>query len=99
MSKKTQEQWHETVDALLVKVESIERENAQLKAAIEQQKETIATLTRLDRVDSNFDVITEQSALIEKLANCLKDDCYAFRYHDQSRKEALAAYTKWKESK
>ena len=70
-------------EALMEYIEKIEREHAQLKAVIEQQKEVIDSLTRLDRVDSNFDVITEQAALIEKLTTELKKMIRLYRVDDQ----------------
>jgi hypothetical protein len=79
------------------RIEALERESAQLKAVIEQQKETN---------ERNFGLVIEQATLIEVLRDTLK--CIVPSYQ-QGRFtgeiemhrvcEALQQYELWKESK
>jgi hypothetical protein len=80
---------------------SLERENAQMRAVIEQQKEVIERLALIpSAVDRKRDI--EQSALIEKLAEALKgykQFIIAKGLLFGHGNEALQQYELWKESK
>lgn len=92
--------------------EDLERENAQMRAVIAEQKEVIERLSALaDKWNTECDemrednkrldaVAAEQSALIEKLAEALKQFAYYAEFNQISGyKEALQQYELWNESK
>ena len=96
-------------EALMEYIEKVERENAQLKAIIAEQKEVIERgRLHLDRICNLEDIVKEQkeimqinfedqSALIEKLGQALNSKyvvmCGAWQVE---RDEALAAYELWR---
>ena len=78
-------------NANLKKIADLTRENAQLRAAIEAQKETHVQI-----FGAWVEVDKEQSALIEKLGACLEDDCQPYLRHEPEYKEALAELAAWR---
>jgi len=82
-------------EALMEYIEKIERENAQLRAAIEAQWETVRL--QVVQIDNQSNTILQQSALIETLAGALNSKyvvmCGAWQVE---RDEALAAYELWR---
>ena len=73
-------------EALMEYIESVERQLAQAKAIITEQKEIMQI---------NFE---DQAALIEKLVEALKK-FEGDHWYEEITDEALAAYELWKESK